>query len=291
MLSKKQVVNKLKRLRREISSIRIRLETVSKEKENWYQQKQQIKKQIDSQIKNVKKIKNIKKYTDKTLKKFKDERNKYNKEVQEQIKKIKELNKEKRDIIEKYKLKSDPVKIKEKIKELQLRIETEGLKFDKEKEIMKQIHFLESQYGESKKFQKVFEQANSVSAEIEEAKKHADDFHNKLKEQSKKIKDLYATFMNTSKEILELKNKEENAFQHFINLKGETRKVNDTLKNKLIESRSLREELDKIDKKIQGDKEKEIKRALEVRTREVEDKLKKKIKLTTEDILAYQGKG
>jgi uncharacterized coiled-coil DUF342 family protein len=87
--------------------------------------------------------------------------------------------------------------------------------------------------------------------------------------------------MELSKKIFNLNKEQETAFEKFINFKKEFAKVGNLLKEKLLESKVIK------DKLINEEQEKN--RMLKEKQKNiVEEKLKAKKKLTTEDLLAFR---
>jgi len=270
----------------EVSVLRNKVNYLHKTKEEWFKRKEDLKKQLNELIS---KIKNIKSQTDKKsieLKEAKTERDKFNKKVKDLISNLKEAKTERDKVLKNSKVSLTPDKIIQKIKQLEESVETEA-DYKKEKKLMEEIKKLKKLLEESKGVSQVFEKANSLSRETRESKRVADEFHRKVQEIAKNSD--YKEFMELSREIEGLKKKQEEAFQKFIDSKTEFSNCNNELKKK-------QEELDKINlserdnKKFRDvQKTNRQKEVLEKKSKQIEEKLKTKKKLTTEDIIAFQG--
>ena len=95
--------------------------------------------------------------------------------------------------------------------------------------------------------------------------------------------------MDLSNKITELKKVQEDAFQKFIDHKNEYSKLNMELKTRLDEVNLFKDEINKnkdLQKQLHNDKQR---RMLKEQSKQVEEKIKSKKKLTTEDILKFQG--
>jgi len=88
--------------------------------------------------------------------------------------------------------------------------------------------------------------------------------------------------------IDELKKKEEDAFKQFIEYKKKFNEVSDKLKEKLAPIGKMKEEIDKVNETVKDKRESTKRELLNSKGREVEEKLKKGMKLTTEDLLVFQ---
>lgn len=273
----------------DLPSLRSKLEELRNKKEEWFKKKEDLKLDIANLIKQIKGLKNRSDSSSKSVSELKAERDKCNAQVQELIKKVRQLNKEKKEKLAKSKLTVDPSAIKPQIQRLELKIETEAPSFEQEKRIMKQIKFLKKQREEAKDVMGVFENLEKISRQIDEAKAQAEGFHRQLKDRLAENKKGYSEFMELSKKINELKVIQENAFGNFTKYKREFSEVNRLLRDKAAVKEAERKV--KAKKKVEEKKMREEidKRKLKEKVEEVEEKLKKKKVLTTEDLIAFQG--
>ncbi|MBT3985661.1 hypothetical protein HOE91_05170 [archaeon] len=282
------VKDKLAEVQKEITSLKTKLDELNAHKEEWFKKKEELKDKIAQLIKAVKSVKsNNDTFSDK-IKKFKDEREKYNKEVRGLIKKIKEINDKKKDKLQKLKIK-DPDSVKKQIAQLETNLETEALSFSKEKQLMKQIKDLKKKIAGVKDLDELQGESKGLSEKIDTTKKKAEDFHNKIKETLKDNKDGYKEFNSISKEINTVKKEQEDAFDKFITYKQEFSELNKKLREKQKMVKGLygkdKDKKDKVRKKKQQIDEQKI----EEKSKAVEEKIKKKKVLTTEDLIAFQG--
>jgi len=270
-----------KQLKKEIAELKDSLNTLNTQKEEWFTQKESLKKEVLNLISQIKKIKFSKDKDTKEIQELKQAREKYNKEVKELIVKYKELNEKKRKFMKDKKINFDPAKLIERISELEFKIETEGVSFEQEKKIMTQIKQLKKQLDEAGDVQKVFGELNTLSDKINKAKALADDAHNKLRDQLKGDRSSYDDFLKLTKQINDLKKKQESAFNKFIESKNKFSDINQQLKDKLKDAKEININDQMVKHKAEA-------KVLEEKTKEVEEKLKKKKKLTTEDLLVFQ---
>ena len=150
---------------------------------------------------------------------------------------------------------------------------------------MSEINKLKKTYGETSEINKIADKASVIDREIKEARKKADEFHKRIQDISKKIQLMIVSWL--SNKITALKKVQEDAYQKFIDHKNEYSKLNMDLKNRLDELNVFKDEINKdLQKQLHNDKQK---RMLKEQSKQVEEKMKSKKKLTTEDILKFQG--
>lgn len=275
-----------KKVQQDISQIRERLDDTEEKKEHWFTKKEDLKKDIQILINQVKEIKAEQDKKNIQLQDLKKQRDKYNDEVKQLIKKIKNINEEKAEAFKKYNVKVEPSKIQQKINELEKKVEIE-INFEKEKKLMEEIKKLKKVYEESSEIIKIAEKAHSLEKEIRESRKKADEFHKKIQEITKDTG--YDVFIELSKRITELKSTQEDAFQKFIDYKNKYAEASRELKNRLDETKLLEMVLSKSKEVLKIKQEEKQKQFIKEKSKLVEEKIKAKKKLTTEDLITMQG--
>lgn len=273
--------NQSRKLRTEILELKKSLNELNIQKERWFSKKENLKKDISKLIGKIKLIKSSEDKSNELIKKLKEDRDNYNKQVQESIKKFQNLNKEKEKVLKEKKITFNPSAIIKKIEELEFKIETEGITFEKEKSVMRQINQFKKQLADAGDVQGLFRQLKELSDEITSTKQKAEEAHKQLRSSSSKTMG-YNQFLELTKKINELKKEQEQAFNNFIESKEKFAKVNEQLKEKLGSARELGEEI-----VLRGKRDTD--KILREKTRQVEEKLKNKKKLTTEDLMIFQG--
>lgn len=269
----------VRNLRDEVSRLKNQLNELNVQKEQWFSTKERLKKDISELIQKIRIFKSTKDKTDIQARDLKKKRDDYNKQVQDLIKKFKELNSKKQNILKAKQIKFDPATIIKKIEELDFKLETEAISFTKEKQMMVQIKAFKKQLNEVGETQSLFKELKALSEEITATKTKADEAHQELQKAGQTG---YDELMEMTKKINDLKKKQEDAFKKFIESKDKFSKINEELKTKLKQANELN-----LVKKIKTLETQEKK--LEDRAKEVEEKLKQKKKLTTEDLIILQG--
>ena len=138
--------------KKELSKIRTSLISCNKEKEEAYQQLRTTKEKIRSRTARIKELKKERDDLTKEVKQVKESRDKENQTMKEKSTARKEVDKKKKELMDKLKIKEDPAKLKVEIDKLEQKIETEVMPFTKEQQIRKKIKELKTAY---KKVEKV----------------------------------------------------------------------------------------------------------------------------------------
>nr|MBA4405468.1 hypothetical protein [Nanoarchaeum sp.] len=268
-------------IREEVNDLKKSLNELNVQKEEWFTQKESLKKDVVNLISQIKKIKFSKDKDNKEVQELKKVRDDYNSQVKDMIKKYQELNDKKEKILKDKKIRFDPSKLVKQIEQLEYKIEHDAVSFEAEKKLMNQIRTLKKQLDEAGDVQQMFKDLKLLSEKIRETKFKADEAHKKIRSQVKQDKSSYDDFIKLTKQINELKKKQEEAFNNFIESKNKFSGINQQLKDKLKDVKKIN-----VDKNVRYRQEEN--KLLEQKTREVEEKLKKKKKLTTEDLLVFQ---
>jgi len=137
-------------LKKEISGIKARLNSLNQDKELHYKNYIELKNKISPLISELKLLKSKKDKSSINLKDIKEKRDAYNKEVKGLASKIKEMNSKKEALLTKLGFKFDIEQIKRRIDALEFKIETEVMSLDKEKQLMKEINKLRLTFGKSR---------------------------------------------------------------------------------------------------------------------------------------------
>ena len=272
-------------IKKEIFELKNKLQKLNEEKEKFFKEKEELKKEIKKEIGQLKGIKSRKSLAQKAISESKEKRHEYSKQIYDLIKQIKELNEQKRNFFQKFNLRNSPEELKEKIDQLELSIETQAYTFEKERKVMEQIKKLKKIYNDALQGSELLNKINKISLQIDELKRKSQDFNQIIEKELKEVKD-YEEFKENIKKINYLRNKQQEYFQKFLEAKREFLNANTGLKNKLLEVKNLQRNIYEETKK---ERERTSQSILNKKTIEVEEKLRKRQKLTTEDLIVFQG--
>lgn len=280
---------KLKDLKSDISALKSKLNELNDKKEACFKKKQELQNQISDLVSMVKKIKSDKDSSSKALFDEKGVRDKYNSEVKVLVDEAKKLNKDRKDFLDKHHFKFDPARLKEKIHHLESSIETEAYTFDKEKKVMAEIKKLKKMYAEVSVLDNIVKKSKELSKKIEEAKVKADEAHLKFKDLVDGNKEGYKGFIDVSRKINDLKKERDLVHNEFLEFKKQFASANSELKQKLVDLKDIQSKVAKFKEDKLVDEKNRDELTLMEKVKGVEEKLRKGKKLTTEDLIVFQG--
>ncbi len=285
---KKELFGKLNGLKKEISELKVSLNQVDEQKEKWFRDKEAFSRKIKDLIKEIREDKAKRNSLTDEVKKHKEKRKELNEKSKSKISDILKINQKEKEVIRKHHIKGDPSAIRAEMDRLELRIETEVMSFDKEKGIMKQIKGLKKRLDESNGLNSILSKKSDLSKEIDILKKEAKEVHKMIQIVAKESQVKHESIIRGSKEIDELKKKEEEAFQKFIEFKKKFNEINDNLKDKLTEMGKINEKLGVYKEESRKKRKEKEDRMLKNQADILNEKIKKREKLTTDDLLMFQ---
>lgn len=279
----------------QIQDIKNKLNTINTEKEQWFAKRNDFSQQIKAEIGKIKESAKSRDTLTSSVQEVKKRRDELNKQIAEKIKVAKTLQGSAQKTEEKESSSKPYVNAEElrrQIAGMEKKIETEGLTFEKEKEMMKKIKSMKKQYEEARKVSESWGKSRELSKEISTLKKEANEKHQAIQETARESQKQHETLVTESKKIDELRKGEKEAHEKFMELKSQFNELNSQLKALLPEMKEAHDVREAEWQSKKKHSEEQTKRTLAERARSVEEKLKsggKKNKLTMEDLLAYQG--
>ena len=179
-----------------------------------------------------------------------------------------------------------PQRLKARMDELNRRIETEALPFDKEQALMKQIKEIKVVYDKAVKESAGRQDSIKLSREINELKAKADASHELVQRQAKESQAIHEEILKMSMGVEALKKEESSVKGSFNAAKSELDKISaklDSIRSKARQTGSEQKE------RSHREYEEHTKKRLIQRIESVHEKIKKGGKLTTEDLIILQG--
>lgn len=286
---KKELLDKLNSLRDETRVLREEMNKLNSMKEETFLKKSEVIRNIREMITKVKETKGKRDEKTKAVKEEKEKRQKLNEEIKEKIQKIAEVNPKVEEAPKKSEEHINPHLIKKNIQSLEYKIETEGMSFEKEKKTMKLINSLKKQLVEAEKRYKAYHELKNAHREIKPLKKDANEIHHKIQEDAGESQKLHEEMIKTSKSIDGLRKEEKELTAKFLEEKKTYQEVSQKLKDKLDALSKISEELNRHKVEAAEERKEKQHKTLKEKQREVEEKMKKGGKLTTDDILVLQG--
>jgi len=291
MLSEEEKKNLRQRhseLRSDISSLKSKLSDKNAEKEASFSNKDSITGKIQGLIDDIKSLKKQRDdYTSK-VKQFKKQRDDLSGKIKTNLEELNKHKDKKNSLIKTYDIKGDPLLIKKEIEKIELKIQTEPMAFNKEQKLMKEIKEKKKKLEEAKGLGDVLEAINKLNRDLRQVKKDRDSLHKKIQGLAQESQKRHESLIERSSEIDELKTKEEDVYKKFFDFKKEYTDINNQLKEKLVELNNISNKLDVDKKEIKKIRVKKQEEQLKSKAEEVDEKIKKGKKLTTEDLLVFQ---
>lgn len=275
-------------LKTKIKEIRVDLDKVNKEKEDFFLKKSTYQKQINEIINSVKSLKQERNTLTSQVKISKEHRENVEKKIPELIKKLKELRDENKNITDKLGIKKDYHKLKKEIEALETRIETMPMSFGAEKKIMVQINECRKEMKDAEKVMVIVKEIRKISDELEMYKNIRDISNSKVHQIAKSSQMKHMGMLEEGKKIDELRAKEKEAYEKFKELKGIVKEKAEKLREEISKQNELQQKIGINNQEIKNKEVQKQKLSLSEQRKEVEEKIKNGKKLTTEDFLIMQ---
>ena len=288
-INKQEIYDKLAELRKQITELRKKLNDLNSDKEKWYEKRADVGSKIKELILKLKEAKRKRDELTSKVKKLKEERQKNSDKLKELIQRFNKIRSEREGLSKKKGIKISPGELKKQIEELELKFETEALSPEKEKKLMKLIKQKKTEYKEIKSVAGVWDEEAELNKEIKRIKRENQERHLKIQVIAAESQRRHEDLLGYAKEIDSLRLKENEAQNNFLKFRGEILGLNKELKEKLREANKLHG-LIKEEKKEKFLEEKAKEGEILKKKKEIVlDKIKNKKKLTTEDLLVFQG--
>ena len=285
--TKKELFAELDKLRNEINSSRNELNKINDQKESWFSKKGDFSNTIRKNIVQIKENKKKRDSLTKNVKELKEKRNKLNEEARKKISELNKLKDELKNLTKKSKIK-DPHRLKRDIDNIEVKLETEVMPFEKEKELSKKLKSLKKSLGEASEIVSVIEKIKRLNSEIDVCKKVTDGTHREIQKLAGQSQELHENVIKDSKETDKIDISEEEAFKNFLDLKKKFNTINKELKEKLNQMNEVRIKINQF--KLEEEEKRKLKETMIIKSKEIEieEKIKTKKKLTNEDFLIFQ---
>lgn len=273
--------------RKEILALKEQLRSARQQREELFEKKRQLGKQITDLIDSVKKRRDQRNNLTKSVRDSKEKRRDLNKVIREKIAQLKELQKDRRHVA-KDGSRIDPVKLSKEIERMNYRLETEGMSFDKEQKLMKTIREKQQLFEQVKGAADSFYAIKELSAQVDELKKQADQFHVTVQQDASESQRQHEEMIAVSKQIDDLKNQERQTHKQYLKARETYNGINAKLKDIIGKA----DKQDQQDDEFDEPEHKPINSAsVKERLADINEKIKTSGKLTTEDLMLMQQAG
>jgi uncharacterized coiled-coil DUF342 family protein len=272
----------------EINNIKQQLDSINAVKEKWFAKKEALSTQIKEAITSIKKTREERNKHTSAVRSVKKERDKLNEQIKKKSLSLQELREKKTALLEKSGLRGSPDLIQKRVDSMEEKLETEVMSFDKEKALNKQIRQLKEQLKGNKEVEEVHKKTRPVVNELHDLRKKAKEKHTSVQEEAASSQKQHETMVVSSQEVDKLRKQEEDTYKHFFKYKKVFNELNDILKSLLTVVNADKRKQGVVRKHHEAKKKAQEKKDLKQLEQDVEEKIKKKQKLTTEDLLIFQ---
>ena len=286
-----KILSEFDNLKKEIKNRKQELNRLNSQKESWFKRKKEVSSQIFSRINELRSSKSKVANIDKEVKVLKDEKNTFSGQIGKLISEVKELKQKYQDECNKHGITDSPGFMKKKIDKVEFALETSAIGFEQEKRLNKELKKMKKVYAQMSEVGKIWGIISKREKEISALKNKKFGTLDKLKEDNTQKYGLNENFISNSQEIMDLKKVESGHHDKFIKLKEEFKEKNEGLKELLKKKDELMDTLDDNNVVIKDIAKKAEEKIIKEKSAEVKEKIKKKEKLTTEDLLIFQSVG
>lgn len=252
--------------------LRKEVRDLGKKKELLFETRSLVSQQIKELFQTLKDKKEQRDELTSKVKKLKKERESINSDIKESIGKIKSVGGAPAERI--------PIgKIKKELENLQYKVETTPLSPDEEKKVMRLIREKQKEIAKADTSTALKGEAKELSKEINDSKKESNDIHTQIQDAAKESQDNHEEMIAVSKDIKYLKAREKEIHYSFSEIKDVYKE-----KRRLYTQNKKFYEKSKPKRKDNRVNEAQVMEKVEAN---VEEKMKKGMKITTEDLMSF----
>ncbi len=267
--------------KQELTKQRSQLYSLNSQKEEFFKELKSSREKVKIILSQIRSLKKERDQFTKQVRETKEERNKLNLAVKKKSSAKKEVDQKKKEFFQKSNLQESPSKLRAMIKSMEEKIETEVIPFSKEKEITKQIKELKAQLNQIKELDDTLKTINTASLDFAETRKKAEASHQKVQEFANKSQEKHEQINKLYEQLRKIRDTEKPLAKKHLDSKVQYNQLKQSL-----EKVSLR--VNELSKLFGEEKRKSVKSQIREKTAEVQEKIKKRQKLSMEDILAFQ---
>jgi uncharacterized coiled-coil DUF342 family protein len=281
------LMTEMNSLKSEIKDIKAKIYVADRKKEEIFREKRKISSDIFSRIKDAKGYKDKRNSLTGVVKNTKLSKEEIEVKVKELDEEVRKLKEDKHKILTKLGV-EDPLRLKRNIKGLEFKIETEGLSFEKEKELMKVLSKMKKQYDSSKSASELDRKIVHNIRELRELRQQLDMTKKIVQHSAKESQKHHIELIESSKEIDDLKKKEQEFEEKIGRFKEEIHELDSEINKRGSKIDEIKKVLHENHVQLKEDVDKSNAQILKQKDEEVQEKLKTGKKLTTEDLLIFQ---
>ncbi|MBI5389262.1 hypothetical protein HZB01_02680 [Candidatus Woesearchaeota archaeon] len=285
---RKDLLDQQKAQRDKVTKLRQELDVLDNQKEHWFSEKEKYRETLSTLAADAKQSRQSRDQFTQEVKVLKEKRSELNAQIAQKIVELKQRDQEKRDLEKKYNIRGNPGKLKEDIEKLEFKIETEPMSFEKEKGVMVKIKELKARYKETEELNTFYDRLYHLSREVSALRQKSDSVHKKIQSLAKESQSKHEVSLELRKELDAKAKQEQDAFSKFTEQKQKFHEVNAALKQELDVLHAIDVKLRHHHAEVHEHKKKQAEEEIKSKELEIEEKVRKRKKLTNEDLLIFQ---
>lgn len=270
--------------KQEMSMLRSTLNSLNTEKEEAFRGLKAFRDKISAHTARIQELKSQRDSLTGEVKGLKEERDKLNSVVKEKAQGqrliVQQKNEPQKSKFSESSKKSH-YQLKKEIAYLERKLETEVMPFPKEQELNKKVKVLKVELKEALLIYEAAKEARASRVDFLESRKTAQEVHERVQEVAQKSQDVHVAINSLYDEIKKGREEEKSITEKYLKLKEEYLQM----KKKQEE---LSKQLDAFSAQLKTHDATNFRSKIREKTAEVQEKIKKGKKLSTEDILAFQ---
>ncbi len=267
--------------KKELTELRSKLNAISSQKENFFRELRSSRDKLKDRMSKIRTLRQERDELTKQVKELKKGRDELNLAVKETAAVKKGSDQKKKEMMEKLNVAGNPMALKSAIEKIEMRIVTEVMPFEQEEKLRKKIKELKAQFKKLEELGQVWREVHTVAVNLSDTRRRAEESHQKVQEVAAKSQEIHEQINTLYEEVKKSREEERGLAEKYLESKAQYEQL----------KKSLDELLQRINElgKIFGEEEKkDFRKQVQERTAAVTEKLRRKEKLSMDDILAFQ---
>jgi uncharacterized coiled-coil DUF342 family protein len=276
--------------KRAVSSLRSDLNKFDSKIRDLSGRRKTVGREIAAKLRRLKVLRDERNALTDEVKKFKEKRSEFQLIVKKKVMVVKELQKKMDDFTKKSGIRTNPAQLKREIESIELRIETEGVTFNVEKKLMKELKDLNKKFEQTSDVSGIWNEIHAADKEIKLLKNENDEVHKQVQVKAAESQNRHEELVALSKEVDKLRKDEKELLAQIDSIQLIFDEVKKKLESELGRLQDVGSHVQSVKDAKRKKQQRKKEKMVEDMSKDVEEKMKKGEKLTTEDLLAFQAK-
>ncbi len=275
----KELQQDFQQKKKEVAQLRSQLNILYGQKEEVFRQIQALRKEHLAKVQRIKLLKSERDTFTEQVKLLKEQRNKLNQDMKDKAQALKSADKKKAAV--EGGIPEHPGQLKAMISRLERKIETEVMPFEQEKKLTKKVKELREQYKKVQQAEQVWRERNTAAADFSSVRKVAQDSHHLVQKTAEESQQRHEEMTKLYDEVRIILDQLKPLERKHLELKKQYASSKNEWEGILLQ-------LNQAARQLEGREHVHRQQTVEEKTAYVQEKIRKRQKLTTEDILAFQ---